>query len=133
MWGGSKDAFDNDDWAPLYHAVYYENSAITLALLTAGADASVRCGARKNAVIHIAASMGNVEVLRLVIEHVADVEAVDDVDQSTALHYAGAFNDTEAVDASSGLGRTSRHGIATATHLFMSLASYSTTKPCFAC
>ena len=95
--GADKDAFDEGNWTPLYLAVFHGEPDVVLALLTAGADMSIRCGPTKTSLTHRAALQGNVEMLRLVIEHGADVEAVD-ADGNTALHYAGGSNDTEFVD-----------------------------------
>ena len=86
--GADKDAFDEGNWTPLSLAVGGGNLATTMVLLTAGADVSIRCGPLNTILTHEAAyKMGNVEILRAVIEHGADVNAVD-THQDTPLHCA---------------------------------------------
>ena len=67
--------------------------------------------------LHVAALLGSVEILRAVIEHGADVNAVN-MFQEAALHKAAAYGKVEAANA---LGLTSKHEIPMTKHLFMQL------------
>lgn len=71
---------------PLYMAACRGHVAAVLAFLAAGADVSLLCrGKLKALVICGAAETGNVEALKLLIEHGADTEATA-VNKHTALH-----------------------------------------------
>lgn len=101
--GADKDVFDNVCRTPLYLAVDKGNVVAALALLAAGADVTLRCCRTKAPVMHVAAEKGHVEILRAVIEHGADVDAVD-ANQCTALHHAALNDEAEAIDVLVGAG-----------------------------
>lgn len=129
--GADTDAFDHDKWTPLYLATYYGNFAAALALLAAGADVSLRCGRHRDPVMHMAAGEGRVEILTAVIEHGADVDAVD-TNHNTALHIAAIFDRTKTVDilveAGANIEARNRDGI---TPLYM--ASDNLSRKCSGC
>ena len=95
--GADKDALEDHKVTPLFMAVSTGNSAVVLALLAAGADVSLPCGDLNSPVLHAAAQYGRVEILRALIEHGADVDAIDAM-YRTALNFAAKFNQTEAID-----------------------------------
>lgn len=71
--------------------------AASLALLAADANFSHKCGTPKESVVHAAARIGRGEILRALIEHGADVNAVA-TEQETPLHDAALFNKARAID-----------------------------------
>ncbi|CAB1117378.1 unnamed protein product [Ectocarpus sp. CCAP 1310/34] len=95
--GATTDVIDNQEMTPLIVAACCNQVAAALALLAAGADITLRSTQFKCPATHAAALEGHVEILRAIIEHGADVDAVD-AQQRTALHAASCFNKTEAVD-----------------------------------
>lgn len=87
-----------EKWTPLYVGTYFGRVAAAQALLTAGADVNVRCGALERTVVHMAAQEGQVEILRAVVDHGADVN-VADANSNTPLHAAATANATsESID-----------------------------------
>eukprot|EP00752_Nemacystus_decipiens_P016350 g14622.t1 len=95
--GADKDSFDSHGMTPLYLAAEEGHIAPALALLAAGADMSLPCGRMRTLAIHAAAAQGHVEILKAVIEHGADLEALDD-EKETALHQAAWHGHTDAID-----------------------------------
>lgn len=96
--GADIDVFDSKGWTALGLAVVDGHVAATLALLAAGADVSLQYSSDKTPLTHVAAEDGNVEILRALIDHGADVDAVDD-HQRTALHHAAKYNKANAIHA----------------------------------
>lgn len=87
--GGDIDAWDDNFWTPLYTAAHSAgmggDPAVLFALLAAGADVHLRSDKLfKRLPLHLAAFAGCADVLRALIEHGNDVNAVD-VFQDTVL------------------------------------------------
>ena len=95
--GADKDAMDSIKGTPLYSSVWAGHVTSVLALLAGGADVHIRCGMLKHPVLHRAAREGQVDILKAVIEHGADVNAVD-AHQRTALHCATVNNHAVSID-----------------------------------
>ena len=97
------NAWDSLNWTPLYTAVHSSvgpggDPAVLFALLAAGADVHRRSDKLfKRLPLHLAAFAGCADVLRALVEHGNDVNAVD-VYQDTALHCAALGNDAEAIN-----------------------------------
>lgn len=94
--GADKDVFDNKVLTPLYLAARHGHVGVALALLAAGAGVSIACGGYEARVMHVATERENVEILRAVIEHVADVDAANRT-QVAPLYKAASFNSAEAI------------------------------------
>lgn len=96
--GAVIDAMDDNGWTPLYDAVYFDRAAAAVALLAAGANVNLRSDEQaERSPLHVASGKAGVSVLRALIEHGADINAVD-VYQDTALHRAALGNGAEAID-----------------------------------
>ena len=96
--GADKDVWGTGGHTPLSLAASLGRQAATLALLAAGADVSrVQNDEWKASVLHVAAQRGDVDIMRAVIEHGADVNAVDTI-QRTPLNYAAKSNNVGAID-----------------------------------
>ena len=112
--GADKNAMNNQEWTPLFSAVYHGQTDAARTLLAGGADVSLRCGALKGSAVHMAAELGHVEILRVTIEHGADVNATD-ANHCTALHGAASENKVGAIDvlveAGGNIEVRSRHGM----------------------
>jgi len=89
--------FDNHAWTPLFLATVNGQVEGALALLSAGADASLRCGEFMLSVAHVAAQEGYVGILRAALQRGAHTDTPD-IYQMKALHYAANYNETEAID-----------------------------------
>lgn len=90
-------SFSNDGWTPLHLACFYGHPAIAEALIASGADVSVRSrNAMKNTPLHAAAAGRNVEAVRALLEHGANVNARQEGGW-TALHAASQNGDAEMV------------------------------------
>lgn len=86
-------------WSPLNLTAVYGHASTTEALLTAGADADLRCGVRERRALAEAAFHGHVNVMRALIRHGVNVNAGNPTEQgATALHVAAYFNRARAVD-----------------------------------
>ncbi len=97
--GADKDAMDKKRYTPLYRAVSARNHAAAIALVAGGADVNLRCGLTDTTLVCTAVREGGkrqVEILRALIEHGADVKA-GDIDGDTALHVASEHDEVEAV------------------------------------
>ena len=98
---------------PIMAAVDGGNPAIVSRLLELGADVNQRLAVRNGTVIHMAASKGNAEVVRLLVEHGADIEAEDE-DGWTAVFYAALSGDLETIqylcDQGADIQRTTGEG-----------------------
>lgn len=94
--GADNDALDNDGWSPLYVAVYHNRAEVVEALLAAGVDASLRCGRYGNSPLHLATERGYLEILKILIDPGAEVDATSR-DGRTALHRPAFFNNAEAI------------------------------------
>lgn len=104
---------------------------VILVLFVAGANVNLRCGPNKAPVRIVAAQQGHVEMLRVLIEHGADVE-IGNISYFTALHAAAHFNKTEAIDAFVEAGGDIEPRGENGYTVFIVLAATSATKPCFA-
>eukprot|EP00752_Nemacystus_decipiens_P010676 g9507.t1 len=95
--GADIDAFDSHAITPLYLATDCGHLEAAVSLLAAGADVNLGCERYKSPVIHNAVGRGHVEILRAMIEHGADVNAVN-TKQCTALHCAVVSSNPEVCD-----------------------------------
>ena len=87
--GASMVVRDNKDYTPFVLAVMRHRFGATMAFLDAGVDLTSRQGINDTTVVHLAAQSprGDTRILRTLLEHGADVDAVDNREQ-TALHFA---------------------------------------------
>ncbi|CAM9383430.1 unnamed protein product [Pylaiella littoralis] len=116
--GAAVDALDDLGWTALHWAVKLGRAAAALALLTAGADGTLRCRQHGMSALDWAVSMGRVDIARVVIEHGADVNAAR-ADGRRPLYHAVYADNKEmvsllclegaAVDALDDLGWTALH------------------------
>eukprot|EP00752_Nemacystus_decipiens_P011987 g10627.t1 len=95
--GTDVDVMDNEGFSPLYLAVSNGFVSTALALMDAGADLSLRYGVFRHSVLHAAAEERHIDVMRVLIERGADVNAVDWY-QWTPLHQAALLNRDETID-----------------------------------
>ena len=94
-YGADIDARDEDGWTPLYWAsegYYFKDGSVFRLLLECGADVNARARADNfdnfTTPLHRASAYGAVEVVRLLLEHGADVEALN-VQGKTVLQVVG--------------------------------------------
>ncbi|CAH0477926.1 unnamed protein product [Peronospora belbahrii] len=90
---------DYRGWAPIHGAAYSGDVGVLTALLDAGASATTQLTRRRETALHIAASRGNVEAVRLLVKrHLDDRSLVEMKDDEgfTASHVA-VRNGFEAV------------------------------------
>ena len=83
-----------DEWTPLVYAIYYRNSDMSAFLIKAGADPNLKDHSNRTALMW-AAMRGDLTTLRLLIEHNADLNAVDIVGRN-ALNYATSYDNSAA-------------------------------------
>jgi len=85
------DARDEDGWTPLIWAsrgLYFKGVSVLRLLLERGADVNARADDDGYTPLHQASAWGALEVVRLLLEHFADIEAVDR-DGKTPLQVVG--------------------------------------------
>jgi ankyrin repeat protein len=91
------NAYSHDGWTPLHLTCFFGQPALTLALIAQGADVNARSrNAMQNAPLHAAAGGRNLEAVRVLLEHGADVNARQEGGW-TALHAAAQNGDVEMV------------------------------------
>ncbi len=81
----------------LHEAVLGGHGEIVTDLLENGASTNAQDTTCGQTPLRLAASRGDLDIIRATIEHGADVEAIDD-NEATALHFAAAFNQAGAID-----------------------------------
>ncbi|CAM9118006.1 unnamed protein product, partial [Scytosiphon promiscuus] len=92
-----RDAVDfTRGWTPLLTAVNSGHLAVTRALVAAGADLTVWCGDSNKSLVHLAVELKRVAILRVLVEHGADVDRCA-TGQITPLHTAAESNDVESI------------------------------------
>ncbi|CAM9774815.1 unnamed protein product [Scytosiphon promiscuus] len=97
--GADKDAFNQAEFTPLHIAAKYGHASLVGVLLSAGADASIRCEqpfktwVRSDAklvglsTLDVAATKGHVDVMGVMLEHGVDPNLAHSSTGSTALHH----------------------------------------------
>ena len=85
--GARVDAVNDDGATPLHFAVQYRHRTAVELLLDAGAPIDSATGAQHIAPLHLAAIMGNVELVTLLLDREAD-PAIENVDGVTPLRLA---------------------------------------------
>lgn len=97
--GAAKDARDDSlcRRTPLHLALIGQHVDVVRALLSAGADVSLRDG-HGSGYVSLAANTGNVDVMKLLIGRGADVNAVPSISRRSALHMAAEGGHVEAID-----------------------------------
>lgn len=83
-------------WAPLHYAVFGGHQAVFELLLSSGAAVDARAPNGQTAAM-LAAKLGKIDLLKLLVEAKADVGLVD-YSNATALSLARASNNTEAAE-----------------------------------
>lgn len=98
--GAAKDARDKSFIrnAPLHLAITQGHAAVVEALLSADAEVNP-CDSHGEGYVSVAARTGDVDVLKLLIGHGADVSAVSSSSGRRALHVAAANNMVRVIDA----------------------------------
>ncbi|KAG7397576.1 Ankyrin repeat domain-containing protein 42 [Phytophthora boehmeriae] len=82
-------AVDYRGWAPIHAAAYNGNVATLTALVKAGASVSSQLTVRRETALHIAASQGNGDVVRLLLtRHGSSLLELEDDEGSTAAQVA---------------------------------------------
>ncbi|CAM9450731.1 unnamed protein product [Sphacelaria rigidula] len=94
--GADANAKDRTQRSPLHHAVLNGHTAAAKMLLLAGADATSRYGPYELSPLDVAASLGEVDLLRMFIFHGADANARHP-NGMTVLHTAAFNNSTDVV------------------------------------
>ncbi|CAM9697249.1 unnamed protein product [Scytosiphon promiscuus] len=84
---------------PLYAAVDSGCAEVVKALLAAGANVAFRFEDVDVSSLHIAAHLGRVNILSVLIEHGVDVDSMNYCGGISALHSATAANQVRAIDA----------------------------------
>lgn len=90
--GADKDELDGLGFTATYSAAQFGHVAGVQALLTAGADINLGCGDNLFLPVHVASQLGNVDVLRALLDHGSGVYAATAVDGCTALHFSANHN-----------------------------------------
>jgi uncharacterized protein len=113
--GVSVDERDGSGDVPLIMAAYLGHTAITKALLEAGADVRATDPGMKATALHAAAYAGRAQDARLLIEHGVDLDAQGPMNGYTALHDAIWQNNIETAQvilaAHPNLALTSHEGL----------------------
>ena len=90
-------SYSQDGWTPLHLACFFNQPAVTEALIRRGAEVEARSrNPMKNTPLHAAAAGRSRESVRILIEHGADVNAKQEAGW-TALHAASQNGDVEMV------------------------------------
>lgn len=92
-----------DEWTPLVYAIYYENWSMAEFLIRAGVNVNLRDQANRTALMWCA-MRGDLTVLRLLVEHGADINAVD-VGGRGALLYALTYDNGAAAKYLAEIGK----------------------------
>ncbi|CAN0548829.1 unnamed protein product, partial [Ectocarpus sp. 12 AP-2014] len=87
--GACTDVRDNNDYTPFVRAVMRHRFGAMMAFLNSGVDLTFRHGTYDTTVVHLAAQSSSFDtrILRTLLKHGADVNALDSKKQ-TALHFA---------------------------------------------
>ena len=97
--GADKDGLDVGKRTPLFMATTRGHLATAVTLLSAGADVNVRCEHGTNSALMEACRCGHVDIMRVLIEHGADVMAVTSTrSQKSVLHVAASNSTAGTID-----------------------------------
>lgn len=94
--GADVDVKDNMQRSPLHRAILGGHADVVQTLLSAGANAASRYGRFEFSALDVAASLGKVDILRILIRHGADVNARHP-NGMTVLHTAAFNNSTDVI------------------------------------
>lgn len=94
--GADMDIKDHEQRSPLHRAILGGHANVAQTLLTAGADVTSRYEPFKLSALDVAASLGKVDILRILIRHGADANARHP-NGMTVLHTAAFNNSTDVI------------------------------------
>ena len=95
--GADINNYSERDFPPLIYAIKAGHVSIARALLAAGADPNVRMGMHDGTLLHYAIERSNVELVKLLLEYKANVNAKNYMDESI-LETATEKNNKEILD-----------------------------------
>eukprot|EP00966_Prymnesium_polylepis_P018759 432023-Prymnesium_polylepis.1 len=91
-------AVDENDLMPIHLAAYHGHVAATAALVKGGAPLDARCGHASMTAMHWSTGQGHQDVLQLMLDAGANVDALDGGGR-TSLHYAASRGNLDALSA----------------------------------
>lgn len=104
--GADANAQISQGSTPLHVAVQYGYVEVVKALLAGGGDIAFRFEEVEMSSVRLAAHLGHVTIVRALIKHGADLNALDAFRGPSALHWAAASNEVEAIDVLVEVGAT---------------------------
>lgn len=92
------DTKDNNGWTPLARAIMSNNTSMVAYFIEAGANINARVDNMGNAtMLHLAAIRSNEDIVQLLIDFGAKIDAVSEK-QYTPLHCAAKYGNVKAID-----------------------------------